>query len=71
MTFELEAIDRLYLTVAADGRGVRALLKTQLGVPVPSTVIIAPISQRCVDAMDDTRGREWRGRARVTRSCCA
>jgi hypothetical protein len=54
VTFELEAIDRMYLNAYVPslqtGAGFIYFLKTQLGVRVPSTVMIAPMSQRFVDA---------------------
>ncbi len=54
VTFELEAIDRMYLNgyvpSLQTGGGLVWFLKTQLGVQVPSTVMIAPMSQRFVDA---------------------
>ena len=56
VTFELEAIDRMYLNAYVPslhtGGGLVYFLKTQLGVRVPSTVRVAPISQRFVDAME-------------------
>jgi hypothetical protein len=56
VTFELEAIDRMYLNAympsLQTGAGFVYFLKTQLGVRVPSTVMIAPMSQRFVDAID-------------------
>src|SRR6266446_3952647 len=56
VTFELEAIDRMYLNAyipsLQTGGGVAYFLKTQLGVRVPSTVMVAPMSQRFVDAME-------------------
>src|SRR5437773_4201560 len=56
VTFELEAIDRMYLNAYVPslqtGGGVVYFLKTQLGVRVPSTVMIAPMSKRFVDAME-------------------
>src|SRR3990167_2037441 len=55
VTFELEAIDRMYLNAYVPslqtGAGFVYFLKTQLGVRVPSTVMVAPMSQRVVDAM--------------------
>jgi hypothetical protein len=55
VTFELEAIDRMYLNAYVPslqtGAGFVYFLKTQLGVRVPSTVMVAPMSQRFVDAM--------------------
>lgn len=63
VTFALEAIDRLYLHAYVPslqtGGGFAYFLKMQLGVRVPSTVMIAPMSQRFVDAMErlaDTEG---------------
>jgi hypothetical protein len=56
VTFELEAIDRMYLNAYVPslqtGAGFAYLLKTQLGVRVPSTVMIAPMSKRFVEAME-------------------
>src|SRR5215210_2731161 len=56
VTFELEAIDRMYLNAYVPslqtGGGVVYFLKTQLGVRVPSTVMIAPMSERFVTAME-------------------
>lgn len=56
VTFELEAIDRMYLNAYVPslqtGAGFVYFLKTQLGVRVPSTVMIAPMSRRFVDAME-------------------
>ena len=56
VTFELEAIDRMYLNAYVPslqtGGGLVYFLKTQLGVRVPSTVMVAPMSQRFVDAME-------------------
>src|SRR5713101_4141978 len=56
VTFELEAIDRMYLNAYVPslqtGAGFVYFLKTQLGVRVPSTVMIAPMSKRFVDAME-------------------
>src|SRR3990167_7276127 len=55
VTFELEGIDRMYLNAYVPslqtGGGIVYFLKTQLGVRVPSTVMVAPMSQRVVDAM--------------------
>ncbi len=55
VTFELEAIDRMYLNAYVPslqtGGGLVYFLQTQLGVRVPSTVMVAPMSQRFVDAM--------------------
>lgn len=55
VTFELEAIDRMYLNAYVPslqtGGGVVYFLKTQLGVRVPSTVMVAPMSERFVEAI--------------------
>jgi hypothetical protein len=62
VTFELEAIDRMYLNAYVPslqtGAGFAYFLKTQLGVRVPSTVMIAPMSQRFVEAMEHVAERE-------------
>lgn len=56
VTFELEAIDRMYLNAYVPslqtGGGVVYFLKEQLGVRVPSTVMVAPMSQRFVEAIE-------------------
>ncbi len=56
VTFELEAIDRMYLNAYVPslqtGGGLVYLLKTQLGVRVPSTVMVAPMSERFVDSLE-------------------
>ena len=56
ITFELEAIDRMYLNAyipsLQTGAGFVYFLQTQLGVRVPSTVMIAPMSERFVAAME-------------------
>ena len=56
VTFELEAIDRMYLNAYVPslqtGGGFAYFLKTQLGVRVPSTVMIAPMTERFVAAME-------------------
>src|SRR5512134_2186626 len=56
VTFELEAIDRMYLNAYVPslqtGGGFAYFLKTELGVRVPSTVMIAPISERFVKAIE-------------------
>ena len=56
VTFELEAIDRMYLNASVlslqTGGGFVYFVKTQLGVRVPSTVMVAPMSERFVDAME-------------------
>jgi hypothetical protein len=55
VTFELEAIDRMYLNAYVPslqtGAGFVYFLKTQLGVRVPSTVMVAPMSYRFVAAL--------------------
>ena len=56
VTFELEAIDRMYLNAYVPslqtGGGVVYFLKTQLGVRVPSTAMVAPMSERFVEAIE-------------------
>jgi hypothetical protein len=56
VTFELEAIDRLYLNAYVPslqtGGGFVYFLKTQLGVRIPSTVMIAPMTHRFVAAIE-------------------
>src|SRR2546428_33655 len=56
VTFELEAIDRMYLNAYVPslqtGAGFVYFLKTQLRVRVPSTVMVAPMSKRFVDALE-------------------
>jgi hypothetical protein len=56
VTFELEAIDRMYLNAYVPslqtGAGFVYFAKTQLGVRVPSTVMIAPMSERFVTAFE-------------------
>jgi len=56
VTFELEAIDRMYLNAYVPslqtGGCVVYFLQTQLGVQVPSTVMVAPMSQRFVAAIE-------------------
>ena len=56
VTFALEAIDRMYLKAYVPslqtGAGLVYFLKTQLGVRVPSTVMVAPMSKRFVDGME-------------------
>jgi hypothetical protein len=63
VTFELEAIDRLYLNAYVPslqtGGGFVWFVKTRLGATVPSTTVVAPMSQQFVDAIDrfvDTEG---------------
>jgi hypothetical protein len=56
VTFELEAIDRMYLNAYVPslqtGAGFVYFLKTQLQAPVASTVMVAPMSQRFVQALE-------------------
>jgi hypothetical protein len=56
VTFELEAIDRLYLNAYVPGlqtgAGFAYFVKTQLGACMPSTALIAPMSQRFVDGLE-------------------
>jgi len=56
VTFELEAIDRMYLNAYVPslqtGGGFVHFLRTQLGVRIPSTVMIAPMSHRFVEAIE-------------------
>jgi len=63
VTFELEAIDRMYLNAYVPslqtGGGFVWFVKTQLGARVPSTMMVAPMSERFVDAIErfvDTEG---------------
>ena len=63
VTFELEAIDRMYLNAyipsLQTGGGFVWFVKTQLGARVPSTMMVAPMSQQFVDAIErfvDTEG---------------
>jgi len=63
VTFELEAIDRMYLNAYVPslqtGGGFVWFVKTQLGARVPSTMIVAPMSEQFVDAIErfvDTAG---------------
>jgi hypothetical protein len=55
VTFELEGIDRMHLNADVPslqtGGGLVYVLKTQLGVRVPSTVMVAPMSERFVKAI--------------------
>ena len=55
VTFELEGIDRMYLNAYVPslqtGGGLVYFLKTQFGVRVPSTVMVAPMSERFVEAI--------------------
>jgi hypothetical protein len=56
VTFELEAIDRMYLNAwvpsVQSGGGFVYFLKEQLGCRVPSTAMVAPMSQQFVDAIE-------------------
>jgi hypothetical protein len=56
VTFELEAIDRMYLNAYVPslqtGGGFVWFVKTQLGARVPSTMMVAPMSQHFVAAME-------------------
>ena len=56
MTFELEAIHRMYLnayvpSLQTDG-GLVYFVKSQLGARVPSTMLVAPMSQQFVEAIE-------------------
>src|SRR5215207_3976262 len=55
VTFELEAIDRMYLNAYVPslqtGGGFVWFVKTQLAARVPSTMMVAPMSERFVTAM--------------------
>lgn len=63
VTFELEAIDRMYLNAYVPslqtGAGFVYFAKTHLGARVPSTMMVAPMSRRFVDAI--TRFAETQG----------
>jgi hypothetical protein len=56
VTFELEAIDRMYLNAYVpslqSGGGVVYFMKTHLGARVPSTMLVAPLSERFVQAIE-------------------
>src|SRR5687768_10313716 len=56
VTFELEAIDRMYLNAYVpslqSGGGVVYFMKTHLGARVPSTMMVAPLSERFVTAIE-------------------
>jgi hypothetical protein len=56
VTFELEAIDRMYLNgyvpSLQTGGGVVYFLKQHLGARVPSTMMVAPLSERFVQAIE-------------------
>src|ERR1700686_1411778 len=68
VTFELEAIDRMYLNAYVPslqtGGGVVYFLKTQLGVRVPSTAMVAPMSEGFVKALGAFVAQE--GNAQLT-----
>src|SRR5436190_17872089 len=55
VTFQLEAIDRMYLNgyvpSLQTGGGVVYFMKQHLGARVPSTTMVAPLTKRFVDAM--------------------
>jgi hypothetical protein len=56
VTFELEAIDRMYLNgyvpSLQTGSGLAWFLKTQLGARVPSTVMVAPMTHRFIATIE-------------------
>ena len=56
VTFELEAIDRMYLNAYVPslqtGGGFVYFVKSQLGARVPSTMMVAPMSEAFVKAID-------------------
>jgi hypothetical protein len=56
VTFELEAIDRMYLNAYVPslqtGAGFVYFVKTHLGARVPSTMTVAPLSERFVQAIE-------------------
>jgi hypothetical protein len=56
VTFELEAIDRMslnaYVPSLQSGGGVVYYMKTHLGARVPSTRMVAPLSERFVQAIE-------------------
>jgi hypothetical protein len=63
VTFELEAIDRMYLNAYVPslqtGGGFVWFVKTHLGARVPSTATVAPMSPRFVEDIErfaDTQG---------------
>jgi hypothetical protein len=62
VTFELEAIDRMYLNAYVPslqtGGGFVWFVKTQLGARVPSTMMVAPMTARFVAAIDRFVERE-------------
>jgi len=62
VTFELEAIDRMYLNAYVPslqtGGGFAFFVKNQLGARVPSTMLVAPMSQQFVEAIERFVARE-------------
>jgi hypothetical protein len=56
VTFELEAIDRMYLNAYVPslqtGGGFVYFVKSQLGARVPSTMMVAPMSQHFVETIE-------------------
>jgi len=62
VTFELEAIDRMYLNAYVPslqtGGGFAFFVKNQLGARVPSTMLVAPMSQHFVEALERFVARE-------------
>jgi hypothetical protein len=56
VTFELEAIDRMYLNAYVpslqSGGGVVYFMRQHLGARVPSTAMVAPLTKAFVDAME-------------------
>src|SRR5213594_1893656 len=56
VTYELEAIDRMYLNAYVpslqSGGGVVYFMKAHLGARVPSTMMVAPLSERFVQAIE-------------------
>ena len=62
VTFELEAIDRMYLNAYVPslqtGGGFVYFVKSQLGARVPSTMLVAPMSQHFVEAIERFVTRE-------------
>jgi len=56
VTFELEAIDRMYLNAYVPslqtGGGFVYFVKSQLGARVPSTMMVAPIGEQFVKAIE-------------------
>ena len=56
VTFELEAIDRMYLNAYVPslqtGGGFVYFVKSQLGARVPSTMMVAPMSEQFVAAIE-------------------